>query len=208
MTRTITTAVQTEFDADVLRPFYAVELAFDSGTSRIWSGYGDITFGGNTYSGVGTLGAISRIEETQEIASTGVRFGLSGIPSDILSVALSEPYQGRSAKIYLGVFDANYGVIADPFLCFDGRMDVMAINDDGDTSTITVTAEHRLIDLERPRLRRYTSEDQKALYSGDKGFDFVADLQDKTIAWGSGDSTYDLRPPASVSAGYPKGPFA
>ena len=101
MTRAITTAVQNEFDADVLRPFYAVELAFDSGTSRIWSGYGEITFGGNTYLGVGTLGSISSISETQEIAATGIRFGLSGIPSDILAVALTEPYQGRSAKIYL-----------------------------------------------------------------------------------------------------------
>jgi hypothetical protein len=29
-----------------------------------------------------------------------------------------------------------------------------------------------------------TDEDQKNLFSGDKGFEFIADLQDKELVWG------------------------
>ena len=47
-----------------------------------------------------------------------------------------------------------------------------------------MTAESKLIDLERSRARRYTSEDQKIDYPDDKGLDFIADLQDKAVVWG------------------------
>ncbi|MFZ8993149.1 MAG: hypothetical protein ACO20L_10805, partial [Candidatus Puniceispirillaceae bacterium] len=64
------------------------------------------------------------------------------------------------------------------------RMDVMTIAEEGETCTITLTAESRLIDLERPRLRRWTSEDQKSLDATDKGFEFINSLQEATIKWG------------------------
>ena len=41
-----------------------------------------------------------------------------------------------------------------------------------------------LIDLEKPSNKRYTSEEQKAIYPDDLGLDFVVDLQDMPIAWG------------------------
>ena len=63
-------------------------------------------------------------------------------------------------------------------------MDTMGIEDTGDTANISLTAESRLIDLERSRERRYTSEDQKIDYPNDKGLEFIADLQDKEIVWG------------------------
>jgi hypothetical protein len=38
--------------------------------------------------------------------------------------------------------------------------------------------------LERPRTLRFTSEDQKTLFPGDLGLDFIDDIQDRTIEWG------------------------
>ena len=63
-------------------------------------------------------------------------------------------------------------------------MDVMTIDDGAGTVAIGMTVESRLIDLERARDWRYTSENQKSLYPNDKGLDFVVDLQDMPIAWG------------------------
>ena len=68
-------------------------------------------------------------------------------------------------------------------------MDVMTIDDNGETANISLTAESRLIDLERARERRYTSDDQKVRHPNDTGLDFVASLQEKEIAWGSGKSS-------------------
>lgn len=67
-----------------------------------------------------------------------------------------------------------------------GRMDVMMIDEGPETSAITVTAESELADLKRPRVRRYTHEDQQQLYPGDMGFEFVSGVMDLEIGWGTG----------------------
>lgn len=172
----------TGFDSDSLAPFIAIDLGFDSGAVRLWNGYGEITVDSQTYTGAGSLLAISAIEETGEIAARGVTMTLTGISSDLISVALSENYQNRTAKIYIGTIADDNSISS--YQIFGGRLDVMTIEESGETATISVTAENRLIDLERPRIRRYTSEDQKSLYPGDLGLDYVNDLQDKTLDWG------------------------
>jgi hypothetical protein len=63
-------------------------------------------------------------------------------------------------------------------------MDQMNIEETGDTSTIELKVENKLIDLERARVARYTSGYQKSLYAGDLGLDFIEDLQDKPVSWG------------------------
>lgn len=184
MSRNVTTAFNDILVSDNLSPFLAVDLSFDGGNFVAWTGYGNITFGGTTYIGGGDFLNVSQISETADIQANGINVTLSGIPSDLISSALNETYQGRSAKLYLGVLDANGAVVADPYLIFSGRMDTMGIEDTGDTANISLTAESRLIDLERSRERRYTSEDQKIDYPNDKGLEFIADLQDKEIVWG------------------------
>ena len=172
----------TGFSSDSLSPFVAIDLGFDSGAVRLWNGYGDLVIGSDTYTGAGTLLAISSVEESGEIAARGITMTLTGISSSLISVALTENYQNRSAKVYIGTLQEN-GAIST-YQLFGGRLDVMTIEESGETATISVTAESRLIDLERPRTRRYTSEDQKSLYAGDLGLDYVNDLQDKTLDWG------------------------
>ena len=192
MSRNLTTAVQNQLAASELQPFFAIKLAFDGGDVKLWTGYGDITVASETYTGGGELLSISPIEETVEIAAKGVNFALNGIDSSLVSVALTENYSGRSAKVYLGVISSG-AVVSDPYLVFDGRMDVMTIEDAGDTASISLSAESRLIDLERSRVRRYTNSDQQNQFPEDTCLRFVADLQDKEIAWGSGkdDGSFD-----------------
>lgn len=171
----------TGFNNDELTAFMAVELFFDSGTVRLWNGIGDLTFNSNTYSGTGQFLNISSIEESAEIGAKGVTLGLSGVDPTILSYALNENYQYRDINIHVGTID---GGVVSTYQIFSGRMDVMTIEEQGETCSISVSAENRLIDLERPRVRRYTSEDQKAIYPNDKGFDFVNSIQEAEIQWG------------------------
>ncbi len=183
MSRGVTSNLNTELTSTELEPFYAIDLDFDGGNVLLWTGYGDIAFGGDTYVGGGDFLGISPIAETSEIEAKGVTISLSGISSTLIAAALTEAYQGRSAKVYFGTISSG-AVVADPYLMFSGRMDVMTIDEAGDTSDITVQVESRLIDLDRARNRRYTSEDQKIDYPNDKGLEFIADLQDKEIVWG------------------------
>lgn len=171
-----------EFSEDSLAPFLAVELNFDSGILRLWNGYSDITIDGASYTGSGNLLQISEIEENGEVAARGVSITLTGLSTEIISIALQENYQNRTAKVFIGAIKSD-GTIQS-YQVFGGRLDVLGIEESGETASVSVTAENRLIDLERPRIRRYTSEDQKSLYPGDLGLDYVNDLQDKTLDWG------------------------
>ena len=75
-------------------------------------------------------------------------------------------------------------IITNPIKLFAGRMDIMQIIEQGDTATISISLENRLVDLLKPRILRYTHEDQQTLFPGDLGFEFVTALQDKEVVWG------------------------
>ena len=180
MSRDLQTSVSNALDDEVVYPFFSVDLNFLTQSLYFWTGYGELEIDGTTYLGAGHLLQISSIEETSEIAARGATLTLSGIPSETLSLALSEPYQGRLCKIYFGFTSAP----ADRAEIFSGYMDQMNIDEGADTSSIQLQVENKLIDLERQRVSRYTSAYQKSKYPGDLGLDFVESLQDKQVVWG------------------------
>lgn len=192
MSRDLTVGLKAQIDATFLAPFFACELTF-SQTVRYWTGYGDIeftNFDGNlvTFYGTGELLTYSAIQETADIAATGMQLTLNGVSSDAISLALAEEYQGNRARVYFGAITntaTGRTINGTPYKVFEGKMDVIDINDNGEASTLTLNIENRLIDLERQRLRRYTTEDQAELYGADKGFNFVPSLQDNKISWGT-----------------------
>lgn len=184
MARDITAGFQGAVVGAVLHPILLIEAYFDSGTMRLWNGIGDLSYGGETYYGAGSLIAVSQITETRNIEARGATLSLSGIPTTFLSLALSEDYQDRKVVQRLALLDDTGAIIADPYTIFSGKMDVMQITDGGDTATIVVSAENDLIALKRPNERRRTPEDQKLKYTGDTFFDGVAKLQDAEIVWG------------------------
>ena len=183
MSRSVTGAFNTQLTSSVLEPFLAVNMQFRNGAVYLWTGFGDITIDGNTYTGSGTLMTVSPVKETANVTANGASVVLSGIPSDTLSVALNEDYQNRSCTIYMGCLSSG-AVVADPYPIFSGLMDVMSIDEGTETVSINLSVESRLINLEKQTNKRYTSEEQKAVYPDDLGLDFVVDLQDMPIAWG------------------------
>ena len=182
--RDLTSSVQTAISADSVSPILLFEGEFASGFVRVWSGIGDLTWNSETWLGIGTLGGISSITESSDVQANGLTVSFSGIPSNMISLALGEAMQGKAGKIYFGFMDENNAVITDPVLMFQGRLDVPAIEEDGENSSIQISYESRLIDLQKPRERRYTNEDQQLQYAGDLGFAFVPALQEQQISWG------------------------
>jgi len=184
MSRTLTSGMQTAVTADLVRPITLVQCAFDSGNLNLWSGIGDLTVDSVDYVGAGSLLSIGEITESAELSANGITVTLSGVTSPLITKARDEDYQGRELKVLLGAMDASNGVISDPVVIFSGFMDVMTINESGETATIQVTVENRLIEFEKTRIRRYTAEDQKIDYPNDKGLEFVAEMAEKEIVWG------------------------
>lgn len=173
-----------ESDHQVL--FLAVEAEFDSETLYLWTGDYDLSIGGNTYLGAGSLLSISNIDDTLELKSSGVSVSLAGMDSTVLNLALSENYQNRFLTIYLGYLSGGTDTVVGTMTLFKGRMQSMSINDDPSGSIITVDAENRLIDLQKPSNLRYTKASQEYVAGSttDTCFNRVQSLQDKEIIWG------------------------
>lgn len=210
MTRDLTTLVSDSLDKPVVSAFFAVDIDFDTQPLYVWNGVGDFVIDGKTYLGAGQLLSISTVEETTEMEAKGASLTLSGIPSQFLAAALTQPYQGRECRIYFGVqkvpvadwllasgfwndsgiwydtevWNDNFVTLSDYVEVFTGELDQMNILEAADTATIQVTAENVLVRLERPVVRRFTDQDQKSRYPGDRGLEFIAGLQDKEIFWG------------------------
>lgn len=181
--RDIDTAVAAALDGAQLAPIGLVELEFGSGTVRFWTGVGNFTWNGVSWTGTGELGRIGAIEETVELRAVGLELGLSGVPAEVLTIALQESWQGRAARVWYAVVNDARELVGEPVPLFDGIMDVMTL-EEGLSAAIALVAESRQIDLERANVRRYTAEDQRAEYSGDAGCDAVAGLQEIDIVWG------------------------
>lgn len=183
MSRGLTTAAANAVASETPLRTVAVELDFPSGFTRANGSPSDLTLFGNTFIGVGGLGAISVVEESAELRAYDLTLQLSGVPRDAVAVSLTEAYQGRRGTVWEVLLDpATYLPIADPITIFRGRMDQMTVSL-GDTATVRVTLLNRLADWERPRVSRYTDEDQKRLHPEDDGFKFLPSTTEKQLIW-------------------------
>tara|TARA_R110001632_G_C11188299_1_gene401729 strand:- start:125 stop:718 length:594 start_codon:yes stop_codon:yes gene_type:complete len=196
MSRSIPSSLLSALIGDKIQPYFAVELMFDTRTDvdingdvvdigplRMWTGLGDktITVQGSSqvFTGTGSLLTIGDLEEVGDLSSKSVELTLSGIPTSIVSLALQEPYQRRPMRLYLGE-QSDSSVVE----IFSGKMDKMRISDEAESSTIALTVENKLIELERSSNWRYTNENHQSRYDGDSFFSYVQSLQDAQITWG------------------------
>jgi hypothetical protein len=184
MSRDLSTDNLTAVTADVFHDILFAELDFPSATVRAHNGLGTITWGGHEWLGVGSFGTVTGVEEDSTLSKKTVVYTLSGIPNDMISLALNDYYQGRAAKVYLGFLDLTTGqLVDDPVLLDQGRLDVPE-TEEGESVTINITAESRVSQWERPRARRHTNADQQARFPGDRGLEFVSQAAQKEINWG------------------------
>jgi hypothetical protein len=179
MARSIASGLLSALTAGSIKPFYAVEMLFDTAPVRFWTGHGDRTIEGETYIGAGSLLQIGDLEEIGDLSAKGATITISGLSDEMVSLALIEPYQRRACRIMLGVRGED-AVIE----MFSGKMNVMTIEDGADSSTIALTLESRLVELGRAKPRRYNHESHIARYPNDNFFSYVADLQDRQVPWG------------------------
>lgn len=186
MSRDLTNDAETASLAAHVIPVMFLELAVDSGTLRTNSADRTLSFDGMDFTGIGDLGKISTISEPTDLAVEGLAIEVSGIPSTYIDMALSEPIQGRSARVWVGFIDStDYSLLDAPVLLFRGRMDVMDVTS-GKDPIVTIRVENRFADWDRPRIRRYTDADQRARFPNDKGCEFVTQTAVREIVWGRG----------------------
>lgn len=194
MSRGLTAGFIAEATAARCSPCLFFEGEFASATLRLWTGFGDISWNGQTWLGNGYFQDITDGEETSDVQATRIVVHLTGVPEAQVAFALTELLQNKPGKVWFGFIDEDGAVVADPYLMFEGKLDTGELVDTPEGGNLQITYESHAADLERPKANRYTNESQKRFYSDDKGFEFVARLKDLTLQWGTGkDNT--KRPP-------------
>lgn len=181
--RTLTGTTAAALAASQVRAVVFVEMDFPSGFLRLNNSAQSIAWGAYTWLGIGRLGSIDTVGEGMTLEARSLKFTVTGIDPANIAIALGQQYQGRSCKVWLAPLDEGYAVLPDPVLVFSGRMDTMDV-ELGTTATITVSAESRLADWDRPRVRRYNAADQAITDPTDKGFEFVPQMVEKSLRWG------------------------
>lgn len=161
---------------------FFVQLDFSQPLRVCSAGY-DIDWNGVTWMGIGALGSIEPIQEQANTEATGVRLTMSGIPSEIVAISLGEQYQGKPCQIWFSPLRADLQLFMQPVRLFYGRIDTLS-SEVGDTATVTVSAESRMVSWDKARVRRYNNEDQQSRYPGDRGFEYTPQLVEKTLLWG------------------------
>jgi hypothetical protein len=173
----------TALTATVCRPCFLVSVAFANETVYCWTGLGNLSWGGQTWTGVGTLGTISPIAEGSDVNARGITLTLSGIPAQLFSDVTTNMASGKTAQVYFGFLDQNGALVADPIPAFIGMVDQARVQMGTDTATLSITVESRLVDMNRARGGRFTDQDQRQRYPSDGSLKYVHFLQDERIDW-------------------------
>ncbi|PTR16961.1 hypothetical protein C8R31_101114 [Nitrosospira sp. Nsp2] len=178
---------QAQLEKAVTGTIYFVELRFRDSTEYLCSSNINITWGGHEWVGLGTIGSISPIEESEGVESKSLTFTLNVAQASILALAVGdvEQYRGRPAKMYFCPLNESFQLVGTPQLCWRGIMDVMAVSIEGQEGAIQLKCETSAYGLKKAPGLRLNAAQQKAKHPTDTGFDLLTDLIANPVVWTS-----------------------
>lgn len=171
----LTRGVSAPLLAEVAKPhfFPAVLVYLDWPDGEVWmhTNRGDISFDGETWSGIGDFGQVSLPEEADGIVASSATISIIG-PADIVLDHLYAPIRNRPGRVLWGAVTERAGnvLVGQPFEIFAGYMDAcrMTVSDDqgGQVYVLQLTLGTG------PGARSgasitHSSEDQRKAFSGD-----------------------------------------
>jgi hypothetical protein len=185
----LTTNQQAALEGPHIKFVFFAEFFFASGTARLSTLNIPCAWGGHEWMGLGTLGDISPVVQSQGTAASSVSFTLSLPRSDwlALSVGPVEEYRGRDAKLYFCPLDENFQLVDTPVRCWSGTMDQMPSSITGKRDSITgsieLKCETSAYGLKRPSALRLNAAQQKQKYPNDTSLDRLSLLIGKAMPW-------------------------
>jgi hypothetical protein len=193
VSRPIPTALETEIEAPVVRPFLALRIELPDPV-YVWTGQGTIQFADTdgttqTWLGIGGLGALDTVGEATDGSATGIRATLFEVPSEMRDDIASQAVRGVLMEVYVGALNQTYQQVQATALMWKGRLDQYKITDGGNSLQVEVTGESRAIDQRRPAVKRFTDEYQQRKHPGDLFFQYVSRMTEIPILWAKGEAS-------------------
>lgn len=190
MSRGLTAGNVTTVTGEVIHFAYLVELDFVDNPVYLWSGSGDLVYGGKTWLGIGAIASISSAEESFGQVAKDVQLSLVGQGTGLYSAAMSDSrqMQGRFATVTAAWLNESFDTVAYAYQLQRLIMDTMTVEDvmdaDGNGGIrITVNCVDELVDMGGSSSAYYSDANQQALHPGDTFLRFIATLPGKDIKW-------------------------
>lgn len=184
MSRGIGTTNVAQVNAPHLHEVLLVKLGFDTPV-YVHSGIGSISYGGNTYIGVGHLGGISELRESEVLGPSQITLSLDAQTSQHITEALDAGNLYDPVTIYFGYRNDDGTLAADPWVAWSGWYEYATISLDAE-SRVEMVCQHDLAVLNEKNGGRYADEDQQDRYTGDVGFEFATAAVGVKLLWGGG----------------------
>tara|TARA_R100000734_G_scaffold14999_1_gene11150 strand:+ start:1620 stop:2207 length:588 start_codon:yes stop_codon:yes gene_type:complete len=195
MSRGLHSDVQAELAKDKITFVDLIELHFDTadgGTKFLNNGQfsfnasTDTSGGSQTFNANGEFISFEMIKETESAKVNEINIVLSGASNTFTTLFLNNDYVERRVVIYRQFFDTANATIQSPVMLFDGEMKNFTVNEQQDTSTVTIKSASVFYNFEDNNGRRTTDTNQKRFFPNDRGLEF-ASTTTKDIRWGRPD---------------------
>lgn len=160
--------------------------SLSTGMTRACTGYNFIVFNGNTYSPVGNLGGIEKIQEDADIYPRAVRMWFAAVNTSQIQDVLTENLFNRPVRIYRTFLTNSFTNVATPESVFIGRINTcdMKFKDPQRGDYFELEVESRL--MREARAQYFNRETLWTVYSqsGDTFFDYVSQIAIRGANWG------------------------
>jgi hypothetical protein len=166
----------------------------DAQVSRLWTGFGDVVVGGNTYKGAGRLVSVDGLAPIGGTVAPTLTLRLAGVDATIAALAIAEKdlVPGADIAIAIQVFGRSpsdeWQPIDSPVQLGHWQGDQLAFNASVAQYQIELTGVSYFATRMISPTGYYSDRDQQRRYASDRGCEFMPQLADLTIRWPFGDS--------------------
>jgi hypothetical protein len=152
---------------------------------RVWGGYGPITFGGNTYKGLGDRGIAQQTSNAIGGVAQGYTLSLSGVEPEALALLDADEVKGSSVVLYRLIFASDCKTLLDAHIFDRGRGDALTSDETvGGPAAINFAVESAARGLGRSGGRLRSDPDQRLINPDDGYFKSVDYAAEKMLYWG------------------------
>jgi len=139
--------------------------------------------GKGTFSPANGVLSVSEVRDTGDLSASNLTIQLSGCDPALVNAMKNEQLQGTEVLIWLVFLNEDFATMTELHY-FTGYIENTVYMQSAETITISVACQNFLARLSERKIRRYTDQDQKDVFSTDKGLEYVEQIQNKSLVWG------------------------
>lgn len=170
---------------------WLADLDFSGGMVRVTTAPVNVTSGGNTYTGLGSLLEVAPLSMSEEVLADKLTLSIPITSTAMLASVLGDAstYRGRAVTLWLQIFSATYAPAGAAVKAWKGYMQPARVTrkpriDGVGSGRIELPcARSGMARARHYQGLRLTNAQQQQRYSGDKGLEYMQALIEAPTLW-------------------------